>query len=1023
MVKRPSLAGPPATTGIGWDPSRCRRVIRPLLTKLKALKEDFKPPFTKPAKPRREPTPGADNYEEPVFPPVKRKIRKPVRTYAMGRTTFPGNAATRPLVGAATVSTGKCRVSDYASSLELFEGRPAHWDSEEYYLVKGIPPDSQFLAVELENICSSFAGTTDTRVVRLYQAIYVALDTFLLATAAAPTAGPATPSLAALAARQVAYCILATEDDELVWYDLARGFGKSGEYLRDIVRWHGIELLKDSIAEGLMSSKDGSAGMAGLCIGLCRKHGADREAESLLETLLHFDPTFSTKMSQVMETMRLYFSASPHGFVPPSCVYRILKTNTPSIFSNFPWITSMEIQAVLAMASKDIDAVPGADEMIMKIMDSAFGFLGEDKISECNPRRSPKSKSLAPRRERAEETISEVVKRLVKLTSYGSESKAKTVLIHLAKGFLSQSGDAKARAEQVWGQYWTGLTETKLAAMAYVQQWSCDEKTCTNDCNRNDCFRESISEFRAEIALCLETLCIALEDEGIMSAAEYLYECSRPVLTSTTRAEHRAEMRAINSLIGRLLASISLSSASAHEMMAPPVTPKASSKPKPKVIIYTPRKSLTAEDEKWEGRRYLIGELVLKVADHYQDSAKEFKDEWVKWATKVEEKVIGLKIQPPSQNTFPGHGPGAGPDVAQFKKKSRKGWRYEEGLGIWTLTGYTPGRKKTEAKEEGIAVVIPHTTGRRSWRSKYKEIISLGPGIDSTDTDTGESHQEWQEDSSAHQTSESEVETKVVSPKSHRKSRAILDSLAKFPRRSRRFIESTPVATRADEFSMPHLKENLLPRLSEPHERPFSVLVERYVPSEDDEDGATAIPDSSPMVSRLTRRNNPSPNLHDWESDATAPSLGGAKFVALPSSSAYSSPPASHPSDSEYTDTEPHPPIRVRPSSSRISLNTQEHTQNRARHRHPITTTTNDSVDDDEISTTIESPPSPRRPRRKSYPPRPSIPTPPSPGQSSRRKRRAARRRESGMKRIMVRKRSTADIAREAELSEDELGM
>ncbi|KAG0131531.1 hypothetical protein HOY82DRAFT_337272 [Tuber indicum] len=886
MVKRLPLSGAPPPANTQWDPARCKRVIRPLLVKLNALREEVKRSEARARRPRRTLSPDSgDNYGGGKF--GSKKSRKPMRTYGASKT-IPGKNAVRASSASSAsvmvVSRGTKNM-DYASF--SFHDRtddpfPLHWSANTDCIAKGMVPASQNLSARIVKPIA-FTDEANTRIHQHQEAVYSALDKFLFATSP-PHKELAIPTLASMASRQVAYCILAVGDDGMDWYDYAKGYGRSGEYLREVARWHGIELLKDALAVRAMDPVDGGgAGAIGSCIGLCRKHGAEREAEALLETLLFFNPVFYTaKTNPAFETMRSYFSISPGGFVPPSSVYRILKAFTPPVYKNPSWISSKEIQAILIIATKDIEIVPRADEMVIGLLESAFGLQGSYKTDEESPHEHINLRPM-PRigRRKGEETIAGVIRALIGATFQWAESNARGALIRLVKGYLSQDQASKALAQDVWGTEWPGLVTSKIMAMAHVQRWSCEEASCTDYCLETGCFKESLRECRDEIALCLEQLTDALHgNDGFLLVAEYVRECYIPDTPSTTKEEHAKEFARINSLTGRLLASISRASSSEYASMNVPKTPKTSA---PKVIIFTPGKLLTPEDKKWEKRRYLIGQLVLRIATQYQESVVSFKHEWVKWATNIEKKVLRLKIETPLETTVLKEDHGA--QGVSSKQKLRKGWRYEEGLGEWVSTGQTPGRKEIIPRRAGFEVAIYNREGG-NWRQKYpkfssdhsakleisdSEDDSDGASLDSEDG--GSDSESDSEQGSLYQGSDSEdTKIKLPSLRSANKTQAIRDSLRKFPMRSQLFIASTPVVGRSAELSSPVARENLLSRFIDSGKVFTSDPVERSDEGEVDEDGEDnedddeanedgeevngriTIPDSSPIVGRLTRR-------------------------------------------------------------------------------------------------------------------------------------------------------------------------
>ncbi|KAG0642499.1 hypothetical protein HOY80DRAFT_950114 [Tuber brumale] len=1052
MVKRLPLSDAPPPANTQWDSARCKRVIRPLLVKLNALREEVKRSEARTQRPRRTLSPDSgDNYGGGKCG-ARKKSRKPIRTYRASKTVHGKNAAGASSASSASVtvvSKGTKNI-DYASFSfydHADDPLPLHWSANADCIAKGMVPASQNLSARIVKPIA-FTDEANTRVHQHQEAVYSALDKFLFATSP-PHKESAIPTLASMASRQVAYCILAVGDDGMDWYDYAKGYGRSGEYLREVARWHGIELLKDALAVRAMDPVDGGAGAIGSCIGLCRKHGAEREAEALLETLLFFNPVFYTsKTNPAFETIRSYFSISPSSFVPPSSVYRILEAFTPPVYKNPSWISSKEIQAILIIATKDIEIVPRADEMVIRLLESAFGLQGNYKTGEESPHEHINLRPM-PRigRQKGEEVIADVIRALVGATFQWAESNARGALIRLVKGYLSQDRASKALAQDVWGAEWPGLVTSKIMAMVHVQRWSCEEASCTDHCFETGCFKESLRECRDEIALCLELLTDALHgNDGFLLVADYVRECYIPDTPSATKEEHAKEFARINSLTGRLLASISRASSSEYASVNVPKTPKTS---EPKVIIFTPGKLLTPEDKKWEKRRYLIGQLVLRIATQYQESVASFKHEWVKWATNIEKKVLRLKIETPLETTVlkeDHRARGVSP-----KQEPRKGWRYEEGLGEWVSTGQTPGRKKIIPRKAGFEVAI-YNRERGNWRRKYPKFSSdrsaklkISDSEDGSDGASLDSEDRGSdsEQGSLYQGSDSET-TKIRLPslRSANKTQAIRDSLRKFPMRSQLFIASTPAVDRSAELSSPITRENLLSRFIDSGKVLTSDPVGRSdegegEDNEDDEDdkatdedgeevnGRLTIPDSSPIVGRLTRRS---------QEPITTP----------PTTSSSTQSPAYSPSSAASSHLPSPPPRRTKPiyDDDNMNMASGSDIDSDSGYEPAVTPTvssttceSNNSLED-ELSAS-DATFSCHRDRPSSSTPIPktavnissttsrstSTSNQPLSASSKRKIERSAKRRVVGRKRVMLRKRSIAEITRheEDEMSVDEL--
>ncbi|CUS11157.1 unnamed protein product [Tuber aestivum] len=275
--------------------------------------------------------------------------------------------------------------------------------------------------------------------------------------------------------------------------------------------------------------------------------------------------------------------------------------------------------------------------------------------------------------------------------------------------------------------------------------------------------------------------------------------------------------------------------------------------------------------------------------------------------------------------------------------------------------------------------------------------------------------------------------------------------------RSQLFIASTPAVDRSAELSSPIAKENLLLRFIGSGEIPTSDPVrdededeDEDEDSEDDEDneddkatdrgdrgdakGRTIIPDSSPIVSRLTRYNQLPFIAGHQESITVPPTSSPAQLSAYasPSPALSSRPPSS-------------PPRRTKPThgddddmdiASDSDIDSDSNYEPTVTPAAPSTARgTRNSLEDELSASDAAFPchrdrPSSSTPILKTMvsassitPRSTSSPNPPLSASSKRKIERSTRRRAMGRKRAMLRKRSVAEIARhkQDEMSADEL--
>lgn len=652
---------------------------------------------------------------------------KPRRTYGGGNASGArsNGGSSTPALGT-TATTSSLGVNDYLSIWGNSTAPTAPPDPN--------PPKKPNRALPHDpnnplTLLNSFRPVLHPSIFSVYLGIYTSLESVLFSTNCPPS-GPQVLPLRTLAARKIAHCILATsceiESDD-IWYDAAAELGSSGEYLREVVRWHAIELVRDATAEGLMDGRDGGLGMAGVLVGLCRTTGADQEAQSLLQTLFDLHPVISSSNNPAIQALTMFFSETPE------VMYRFLAKNFPATSSNPSWLGSTDIHAFLLLASADIDENPGIETLASRALEATFGLWGEEHLLALSDQRQCAARRRAPRRGakslldtipdddealcktpastmpwriglRAEAIVLKMVKSLLLLSLQDHSSKATPVLRSLVQGFLAQSTAIKTTTEDVWGPRYP--VAAKVAILLYGLGASAEDDLRIFD----------------ETARCLEDICGSGGSDGMKSLASFIANCYIPLYR---RASKHDEVQ--------VLAARMISLAAGPISVGPgtvPVTPRVSAGRM--MVTFTPGKpAMAPAQELRETKRYLLAQLALQIAVGFSLSGKVKSDAvWIEWLRQFEHKVIGLKIQTPGrvkailrQQEVEGEDVEDGGEVKKRSrdKTKRKGWRYEEGLDLWVAVGATPGRERPQkARGVFIACVEVAINEDYDWRAEYE---------------------------------------------------------------------------------------------------------------------------------------------------------------------------------------------------------------------------------------------------------------------------------------------------------------
>lgn len=557
----------------------------------------------------------------------------------------------------------------------------------------------------------------DPTIFAIYVGIYTSFEAIIVSTVdSTPSRGPS--SLRSLAARKLAHCILATESETAgddVWYDTAADIGVGGEYLREIVRWHAVEVIRDAFVEGLMpvTSEHDKLGLVGVLVGLCRMRQAEAEAESLLQTMLELQP-FGATLTTATNTLLAHWLRTPRA------LYRIFAKNMPAM--DPVAMGNSTLHRVIEQASTQVAKCEEARTLVKVALENVFGVWGANhslvanearklearrKGNHRNGRRVMESAQAIQRRPRsvsmrivlkAEERTLTMIEYLV-LKSLSTDDQNTVGLIdHIVRGFLIQDDDTKAYIEGLWEEYWPVAGKVTLLLRMF------------------GCNLEDDTEIIREMVHCIEDVRSTLGKDGVRSLATFVASCYGKLYWSS--GNPKTPRDEVKHLVDLLIASISPSGQVSTRSSTTNAKTLQTPKPKRNVVAFTPYRSSDTNTED-SAERYYISQFALNVANEFVslDLAKK-NDGWIKWAERVERAVVGLKVRPPK--------PKRADCPFTSAKKERKGWRWEEGIDAWVAIGGTPGAKlKKERGHFGrglfaaFAVEVQEERNE-NWKSEYE---------------------------------------------------------------------------------------------------------------------------------------------------------------------------------------------------------------------------------------------------------------------------------------------------------------
>ncbi|KAL7269198.1 hypothetical protein RUND412_008146 [Rhizina undulata] len=747
----PSLKNP-APLPAPWTTAKCHRLLRPLCSKLQALRAIL------------QTNPSVSSVVSEQEKALKRKTQlvRRQRGYEYDGE-FIGSEArgiviggvrrkfNRTYSGAASASSrSQSRTSvpvTESAAASIGQGAPGNNVATSAYDVTSPAAAPQYHPMVVLN---SLKPSVHPSVYPIYLGIYASLETLLLSTNLESTSSA--PKLQTLATRKIAHCILATmqeiENDD-VWYDSVSELGRGGEHLRELVRWHGIELIREAIKEGLFNTNFNGIGMAGVLVGLCRSSNAEIEAESLLQTMLNLQPVGATSNHPPLQAIVGFYGNAQRR------AWRILAsslelTSRRSVGRSLMWLGNVEIIKMLKEALEEVDESKEAAEFVGKALQLAFGVWGEgymDALKEKRKKSKKKDRRISKAKqgkdttskeklekmttkkvgEKAEGIVCRMVKKLIKEALLYSRPKAKKILETLVEGLLAQSEDELFKIEGMWSDWWP--ENAKLAVLIQgLEKFDSDPEKLVD--------------------LLSDTIEAALESEGVKEGMKYLAsfiaECYCDLYDENGRK--RTQFDEIKTLVSRLL---SLSEPVSSSPKAAFSTPRklspgeiALSFPiKKKVVTFTPGKPalhmMDSEEQRQQVRRWYVSQIALHIAIEFS-TLDVFKsnEKWIVWVGRIEHQVVGLKIGTPGsvkrilEEDDEAEGENKENDTKPKSKpkkedrKEKKGWRWEEGIDAWVAVGGTPGaglkKKRTRLFLENIQIQPSQRT--RNWRREYKVV-------------------------------------------------------------------------------------------------------------------------------------------------------------------------------------------------------------------------------------------------------------------------------------------------------------
>ncbi|KAA8905760.1 hypothetical protein FN846DRAFT_950044 [Sphaerosporella brunnea] len=693
-------------TAQDWTTARCHRLIRPLSAKLQSLKcllqsPSLSAPIDSPIPPKET----KETSDEAAYHPSQEKGRLRRTTSANGRSLFYGqnrprdrprqiysssSSSTAPQVvvtmspsmttsvydlpfPSATVNYGG---TGNAAAAESVGTRPKANHSKEQL-------DPSHPQVLLQSIRPNMTHELH----QIYKGIYSALENVLVSTIPPSIPGEAV-SLKVLAARKIAHCILATNEElgsDDVWYDTASDIGLGGEYLREIVRWHAIELVREAICLNILPSRQKSGlGLPGILVGLCKHLCAEAEAESLLKTMFELYPLSEHANNPALVALFSFWRSQK------SQLCRLLpdvlvEEGSPVALGN------ASVNEALRAAVNRVENCQASKDLVSKALEAAFGIWGNSYIAAAAKQRKELARRKGGRRRsekiddepgharkpsngnlpfhiraRAETMALNLTEKLVVAARSPHNSAALEIVEDLARGFLVQHEATRTSTEDKW----TTSYPVAGKVMVLLQILGRDPEQDIVIIN--------------ELVRCLDDLRDEMGKEGFKSLGKFVASCYENLYTSNGKSISEGDE--MKTLISRLILYASTESLSGHVDHADTVSamePKTPLKRNHRVVTFTPGRVPT--DSQRERKRYFLTQLALNVAIGFStlDCAKK-NEEWNTWLRKVEYQIIGMKVWTPVK-------PKAANNNSKEGPKERKGWRWEEGIDEWVQVGGTPG--------------------------------------------------------------------------------------------------------------------------------------------------------------------------------------------------------------------------------------------------------------------------------------------------------------------------------------------
>jgi hypothetical protein len=588
-----------------------------------------------------------------------------------------------------------------------------------------------------QSLLQSLKSTVHPSVFHMYTGIYSALETILIATTWTSSSCEPTP-LKFLAARRIAQCILATEEEiksDDVWYDTANEVGVGGEYLREIVRWHAIELIRDAIYSNIMPSQQkNGVGLPGALVGLCKHLGADAEAESLLKTMIELYPLSESTSNPSLVALMNSWRTSKAG------TFRILTDTLVAEGSPIP-LGNPTVNKVLKSAMDNVEKCDAASRLVVKALESSFGIWGNGYIAAASKERKERARRKGNRRpgktddvpkfrtgkaipvrvvERAEEMALLLTEKLVVAAQIPRNTQAMEIIKHLTHGFLVQDETMRAVTEDEWTE-WYPIAGKATILLQRLGQDSEDDIAIVK-----------------ELVRCLDDVWETIGKDGLKSLGEFVASCYESLYTTAGKSITGEDEMKI--LVNRLVSYASTGSFPPHTgsmvTTTPAKTPETPLKPSFKVVTFTPGKKPV--DPQLEKERYYITQLALNVAIGFSTlKCMKHNDKWNRWVGSIEHQIIGMKVRTPVKAITVSEGDSNKPEN---DAKVRKGWRWEEGLDEWVAVGGTPGgalREKMRVPRLKKVEITMNIGKKRTWRKEYEMFSDRLNSDSTTDEDAG----------------------------------------------------------------------------------------------------------------------------------------------------------------------------------------------------------------------------------------------------------------------------------------------